>query len=211
MRVLVACEESQTVCIAFRKLGIEAYSCDIQECSGGHPEWHIHGDAVAEAYSGKYDLMIAHPPCTYFSTAGAKHLFKGNKLNIERYEKLLESRELFMKFYNSPIKHICIENVRGVKIAQLPQFTQEIQPYQYGHNYSKATRLWLKNLPLLKPTNVVREYSPYVQASPYKNENNVKRKGGDKIFKPAQGKKRSKTFEGIAEAMAEQWSKYILR
>ena len=107
MKVLIACEESQEVCKAFRTLGYEAYSCDIQEQSGGYPEWHIQGDALEEAYSGKYTLMIAHPPCTYLSKAGARwmYLTAGN-LNQERYEKAMDGKDFFMKMLNAPIKHV---------------------------------------------------------------------------------------------------------
>lgn len=207
MKILVACEESQTVCKAFRKLGLESYSCDLQQCSGGHPEWHIQGDAVEQAYSGKYDLMIAHPPCTYFSLAGSRWLFPNQKLNTARYEQLKASRELFMQFYEAPIEFVAIENPVPIKLAELPQFTQAIQPFQFGHPYSKKTLLWLKNLPLLKPTNVLRQYSPYIVTNAPRGAFN---KGGNKILPTAKkGRERSKTFEGIAEAMADQWGKHI--
>lgn len=211
-KILVACEESQRVCIAFRKLGFEAYSCDLQESSGGKPEWHIIDDAINQAYSNQYSMMIAHPPCTYFSRASCSVLFRGYQLNQERYSELLKSREFFMQLYDAPIQHICIENVVPVRIAELPQFTQSIQPYNFGHHYSKETRLWLKNLPQLKPTKRMLEFSPYIQATAYryKNKKDIKRKGGDTIFKPAQGSKdRSKTFQGIANAMALQWGSFL--
>ena len=124
-RVLVACEESQTVCKAFRALGIEAFSCDVQECSGGYPEWHIQGDAIAEAYSGKYDLMIAHPPCTYLSKAGARWLYKGGKLNAERYELGLQGKAFFEAMLNAPKKHIAIDNPTPMKIYGLPMMTAQ--------------------------------------------------------------------------------------
>ena len=104
-RVLVACEESQTVCKAFRALGIEAFSCDLQECSGGHPEWHIQGNAIVEAYSGKYDLMIAQPPCTYLSKAGARWLYPGGKLDAIRYEKGIYAKAFFEAMLNAPIQN----------------------------------------------------------------------------------------------------------
>ena len=106
--VLAACEESQAVCIAFRNLGIEAYSCDIQPCSGGHPEWHIQCD-VLDILNEKWDMIIAFPPCTYLSNAGARHLYKGGVLNKERYAKGLKAKEFFMRFYNADCKHICVE------------------------------------------------------------------------------------------------------
>ncbi|MFA5067455.1 MAG: hypothetical protein WC466_05385 [Candidatus Izemoplasmatales bacterium] len=150
-KVLVACEESQTVCKAFRALGIEAYSCDLQEPSGGHPEWHIRGDAIKEAYSGKYDLMIAHPPCTYMSKAGARWMYPtAGNLSQERFEKAMDAKDMFLKLLNAPIKHIAVENPVPLKIVGLPKYSQAVQPYEYGHEYSKKTLLWLKNLPLLK-------------------------------------------------------------
>jgi hypothetical protein len=147
MKVLIACEESQTVCKAFRAKGHEAYSCDIQDCSGGHPEWHIKGDAIAEAYSGKYDLMVAHPPCTYLSYAGI------GWFNVEKYgEKALErikekdlAIEFFYKLWRAPIKKICIENPRGF-FNQIIKPSQVIHPWYFGDPHKKTTCLWLKGL-----------------------------------------------------------------
>lgn len=195
MKVLVACEESQRVCIAFRSLGHEAYSCDIQEPSGGHPEWHIQGDAIQLAYSGNWDMLIAFPPCTYLSNAGARHLFPKGKLNQQRYEKGLKAKEFFLAMYNSPIKHICIENPTPSTIYQLPQPTQVIQPYYFGEPYSKRTLLWLKNLQALKPTKMLDTFEPYINT---KKQRKTKAKGNKKL--------RSKTFQGVASAMAEQWN-----
>lgn len=214
MKVLVACEESQEVCKAFRAKGHEAYSCDIIPCSGGHPEWHIQGDVLAvlngrcsfetadgttHNIDGKWDLIIAHPPCTYFSTAGANWLFRGGKLDEERYKKGLEMRQLFMDIYNADCHRIAIENVRAMKIWELPNYTQEIQPWQFGHKFSKATRLWLKNLPLLTPTDVVNPEAKWVSCG-YKN-----RPVQNKAVCKSYNNRRSKTFPGIAKAMAEQW------
>ncbi|MFZ2522967.1 MAG: DNA cytosine methyltransferase [Minisyncoccia bacterium] len=198
MKILIACEESQAVCKAFRKLGHEAYSCDILESSGGHPEWHIQGDAIEEAYSGKYDMMIAHPPCTYLSNAGARFLYKGGVLNQERYEKGLEGKDFFMKLLNAPIDKICVENPISSKVYDLPKHTQEIQPFHFGHPYKKKTRLWLKGLPELKPTNIVEVTESTKIAGNWFN------KGG----KDRQ-RNRSKTFQGIADAMASQWNNVI--
>lgn len=206
-RVLVACEESQTVCKAFRALGIEAYSCDIQEPSGGHPEWHIRGDAVKEAYSGKYDMMIAHPPCTYMSKAGARWMYPtAGNLSQERFEKAMEARDLFMKFLNAPIHYIAVENPTPLKVVGLPKHTQGVQPYEYGHAYSKKTLLWLKNLPPLKPTDVVENYTPYLPS----NTGGKKRGQSYNRGTSKNAKESSKTFEGIARAMAEQWLSAIL-
>ena len=142
MRILVACEESQEVTKAFRELGHEAYSCDIQDCSGGHPEWHIKGDAIKEAYSGKYDMMIAHPPCTYLSKAGARWMYPtAGNLCKKRYQKAMEAKDFFMKMINAPIEYIAVENPTPLKVVDLPKHTQAIQPYEYGHPYSKRTLL----------------------------------------------------------------------
>ena len=131
MKVLIACEESQTVTKEFRRIGIEAYSCDIQECSGGHPEWHIKGDAIAEAYSGKYDMMIAHPPCTFMSKAGARWMFPtAGNLSDERFKKSQEAKDFFMKMLNAPIKYIAVENPTPLKVVGLPMHTQAVQPYE---------------------------------------------------------------------------------
>lgn len=194
MKVLVACEESQAVTIELRKLGHEAYSCDIEDCSGGHPEWHLQSDAT-ELLKIKWDMIIAFPPCTYLSNAGAKHLFKGKKLNEERYKKGLEAKEFFLKFYNADCPRIAIENPISSKIYEMPTHTQEIQPYMFGHAVQKKTRLWLIGLPKLKPTNVVDPQTNCHEAGTWFM------KGG----KDRQ-KNRSKTFQGIAKAIAEQWT-----
>ena len=198
MRVLVACEESQAVCKAFRAKGHEAYSCDLQECSGGYSEWHIKGDALKEAYSGKYDMMIAFPPCTYLSNAGARYLYPQGVLNNERYQKGLQGKSFFMALLNAPIKHIAIENPTPSRIYKLPKASQVIQPYMFGHGYSKRTLLWLKKLPCLKPTKFVSDYTPFVKSSKHR---------GDYQPPVYNAKSWSKTFQGIAEAMADQWSK----
>lgn len=193
MKVLVACEESQRVCSAFRKRGHEAYSCDILECSGGHPEWHIQDD-VLKYLDEDWDLIIAHPPCTYLSNAGARFLFPKGILNKERYKKGLEAKEFFMKIYNANCPRICVENPVSSTIFDMPKYSQEIQPYMFGHPFKKKTRLWLKGLPLLKPTKIVDV------AESTKIAGNWFNKGGKE-----RQVNRSKTFEGIAEAMAEQW------
>lgn len=208
MRVLVACEESQTVCKAFRELGHEAYSCDIQDCSGGHPEWHFKQD-VLPLLKQHWDLIIAHPPCTYLSHAGARWLYAGHQLNEERYKKGLAGREFFMQFYNCDCEHIAIENPVPSKVYQMPEPTQVIQPFQFGHPWSKRTLLWLKGLPKLKPTQIVKEHLPYCSSGSYS-------KGHDPRYKgyPRGGgtsRVRSKTFPGIAMAMAAQWSDYLER
>lgn len=171
MKVLVACEESQAVCIAFRKLGHEAYSCDTQECSGGHPEWHIKGDVLPlingnkpfitmdgdlHAIVGTWGLLIAFPPCTYLTNAGSVRLRIKGEINKERMAKAVEAKAFFMKFLEADCQKICVENPTPGKIHQLPQYTQAIQPWWFGHPYTKRTCLWLKNLP---PPYPYRYYS----------------------------------------------------
>lgn len=189
--ILIGCEESQEVCKAFRALGHEAYSCDLEPCSGGHPEWHLQMDAVKEAYSGKYDLMIAHPPCTYLTNSGVRWLYNPDKTkNEDRWQSLLWARRLFTDLLNAPIKLKAIENPIPHKHASLPPYSQIVQPWQFGHGETKATCLWLRGLPNLTPTNIVEG-----------------REG--RIWKmspgPQRSKERSKTYPGIARAMAEQW------
>ena len=227
MKVLIACEESQAVCTAFRKLGHEAYSCDLQECSGGHPEWHIMGDVLPlingncefdtvdgthHAIDGKWDMLIAHPPCTYLTVAA-------NKLyNIEKYGdkaiKRLSDREyaidFFMQFVYADCDRIAIENPVGVISTRYRKPDCIIQPYQFGHNVRKTTCLWLKGLPALQPTNIVE---PEIIHSKGKSGGysgaswTVKDENGKTLsYKdPRVAKARSKTFPGIAQAMAEQW------
>lgn len=207
MKILVGCEESQEVTKAFRKLGFEAYSCDLQECSGGHPEWHIKGDVLKEAYSGKYKLAIFHPPCYFLSKAGARWMYptSGN-ICKERYSKALEAKDLFIKLLNAPIDYIAVENPTPLKVVDLPKHTQAIQPYEFGHPYTKRTLLWLKNLPPLLPTLIHPNPKPFLPS------NTGGKKRGQKFTFVNIGKKESsKTFSGIAEAMANQWSVYLER
>ncbi len=218
MKVLVACEESQAVCKAFRELGHEAYSCDIIECSGGHPEWHIQddvlnilggdcifttSDGIDKYITGKWDLIIAHPPCTYLSNAGARWLYAGGQLNEERYKKGVAGKEFFMALINADCPRIAVENPIPSAVYELPQYTQIIQPYEYGHPWSKKTCLWLKGLDPLKPTNVIKDHKPYCSSGSYSGSHDPKYKGASR--KGGSAKSRSKTFSGIAKAMAEQW------
>lgn len=200
--ILIACEESQAITKAFRKLGYNAYSCDLLPCSGGHPEWHIQGDAFAEAYSGKYDMMIAHPPCTYISRAGARWMYPtAGNLSKERFNKAMKAKDFFVKLLNAPIPYIAIENPTPLKVVELPKESQVVQPYEYGHPYSKRTLLWLKNLPLLSPTKLVSDYKPYLPSN-----TGGKKRGQKYQYKNISQKESSKTFSGIAKAMSEQWS-----
>ena len=202
MRVLVACEESQEVCKAFRARGHEAFSCDIQECSGGHPEWHILDDVLKHLEG--WDLIIAHPPCTYMSAAGACRMYprKGH-VDEDRLEKAMKAKAFFMALYNADCPRICIENPRPLKIIDLPQESQRIQPYQFGEPWSKMTYLWLKGLPKLEATDVVLDYKPYVSCGTSRNKGNPTKAGFSR--RGGAQKVRSRTFPGIGRAMAEQW------
>lgn len=188
MRVLIACEESQRVCCAFRERGHEAFSCDIVEPSGDHPEWHIKGDVIpllngnctfetldahTHTIPGKWDLIIAHPPCTYLTNGGAVRMFRKEikeyppygtfqMVNVERLKHGILARDFFMSFMNADCERIAIENPIPMKIYMLPKATQMIQPFMFGDPYSKKTYLWLKGLPPLKPTNILDEYHPFI-------------------------------------------------
>lgn len=219
MKVLVACEESQAVTIELRKLGHEAFSCDIIECSGGHPEWHIKWDALAlingncsfmtcdgelHRVDGLWDLLIAHPPCTYLTNASAVRMRVKGEIVQERYEKAMEAKEFFMKFLKADCPRIAVENPTPMKLVELPPYNQAIQPWEYGHPYTKRTCLWIKGLPLLEPTNIITEgVTPYVNGGCKDANGNYRRFQGRKERDP---RIRAKTFPGIAKAMAEQWA-----
>tara|TARA_R110000772_G_scaffold8085_3_gene26896 strand:+ start:899 stop:1522 length:624 start_codon:yes stop_codon:yes gene_type:complete len=206
MKVLIACEESQTITKAFRKKGHEAYSCDLQEESGGHPEWHIKGDALKEAYSGKYDLMIAHPPCTYLAVSGARWMYnKDGSRNKERWNNQLEALEFVQKLMDAPIDKIAVENPVSVISSQIRKPDQIIQPYHFGDEATKTTCLWLKGLPLLTHTNVVGKGEKVT----YKSGKSHPKWYADALSKAKtkaeRQKLRSKTFTGIANAIVNQW------
>lgn len=218
MRVLVACEESQAVTTELRRLGHEAYSCDIIDCSGGHPEWHIKWDALAlingncsfltcdgelHRIDGTWDLLIAHPPCTYLTNAGARHLWKGHQLNRERYEKGLEAKAFFMAFLNADCDRIAVENPIPSKVFDLPKYTQTVQPFEYGHPFTKKTCFWLKGLEPLVPTDIVEPVATWCPSGSYSHKHGDKHRG---MFTKDRARNRSKTFPGIAKAMAEQWA-----
>lgn len=203
MKVLVACEESQAVTKELRRLGHEAYSCDIEPCSGGHPEWHLQVDAL-QLLKIQWDMIIAFPPCTYMTNASAVRMRVKGQIVQERYEKAMEAKEFFMQFYNAKCPRICIENPTPMKLIGLPPYTQAIQPWQHGHPYTKRTCLWLRGLPPLEPTNIIAEgVQPYVNGGCKDAHGNYRRFQGRKERDP---KTRSKTFPGIARAMAEQWA-----
>lgn len=206
MRVLVACEESQIVCKAFRNKGHEAYSCDIQECSGEHPEWHIVGDAIKEAYSGKYDLMIGFPPCTYLSSV---QLFR-MKNNPERLAKKEEAKRFFLALWNAPIKKICLENPVGCIPKELGiKQSQIIHPYYFGDNEMKRTCLWLKGG--LSRLNGIKTIC-HIRDKPKPRRQFINNKGqlknvyfSNDTKNIGDSKSRSKFWPGIANAMADQW------
>lgn len=227
MKVLVACEESQTVCKAFRKRGHEAYSCDIIECSGGHPEWHIQGD-VLPLLNGfcsfktqnmsetdepiwllqKWDLIISHPPCTYFSNATMVNLGRNDhpevfndEWRINFYNKRKNAFEFVMKIFEADCEKICIENVVGYLSTHFQKPSQYIEPYYFGEPWRKKTCLWLKNLPALEKTNEVVPTGKWVRHH-LKTKNDLNGYDSRGVYS---AKERSRTFKGIAEAMAVQW------
>ncbi len=217
MNVLVACEESQEVCKAFRAKGHRAFSCDLQECSGGHPEWHIIGDVLqllsgnctfqtadthTHTQDGKWDLIIAFPPCTYMTNAGAVRMRVKGEIQKDRLEKAMQAKEFFLKFLNADCDKIAIENPTPMKIVELPPYSQVVQPYEFGHPYSKRTCLWLKGLPPLFPTDILSWHEPYVNGGCKDAHGNYRRFQGRG---ERDQKTRSKTFPGIARAMADQW------
>lgn len=202
MRVLVACEESQAVTKELRRLGHEAYSCDIEPCSGGHPEWHLQQD-VTQLLKIRWDMIIAFPPCTYMTNAAAVRMRVKGEIVQERYQKAMEAKAFFMQIMNADCEKIAIENPTPMKLIGLPPCTQAIQPYEFGHPYSKRTCLWLKGLPKLEPTEILENHEPYINGGYKDTHGNYRRFQGRKERDP---KTRAKTFPGIAKAMAEQWA-----
>ncbi len=210
LNVLVACEESQAITKEFRSLGHNAYSCDILPCSGGNPEWHIQGDAIEEAYSGKYDLMIAHPPCTYLAVSGARWMYnKDGSVNEDRLNKQNEALSFVKQLLDAPIKHIAIENPVSVISTQIRKPNDIIQPWQFGDKATKTTCLWTKNLPKLSPTNIVEKGDRVT----FKSGKSHPKWYADALSKASTPEERrtlrSKTFPGIAKAIAIQYSSYL--
>jgi hypothetical protein len=204
MKILVACEESQAVTIELRKLGHEAFSCDILDCSGGYPEWHIKGD-VFKVIQKDWDMMIAFPPCTHLATSGARHFAK--KIADGRQQQGID---FFMKLINAPIERIAVENPIGIMSTKYRKPDQIIQPWQFGDKAQKSTCLWLKNLPKLVPTDVVDKGEFFE----FTSKKGVKKKMAMWYYKALLEAKtpeqrstlRSKTFVGIAKSMASQWT-----
>lgn len=232
MNILIACEESQRVCAAFREKGHNAYSCDIIECSGGHPEWHIMQDVIPllngncdfettdgkqHFIEGKWDMIIAFPPCTHLAVSGARHFEKKRADGRQR-----EGIEFFCRFLKANCEKVAIENPIGIISGDyiqkwFPELADEyglprkqsqiIQPYEYGHPARKSTCLWLKNLPLLKPTEIVEPDLLSYTCKSGKKVTFSKDYCHSFDWNDAndRSKKRSKTYQGIAQAMAEQW------
>ncbi len=201
MRILIACEESQEVCKAFRNKGHEAFSCDLLPCSGGHPEWHIQEDVVIHLNKG-WDMMIAHPPCTHLAVSGARWFKSGHK-PIKLQEDALDFVRLLL---NAPIDKIALENPISVISSKIRKPDQIIRPYMFGENSTKATCLWLKNLPKLKATNIINPTKHTTKSGKVYDKwwfdtcliSDLKQRA---LI-------RSKTFHGIAEAMADQWGTF---
>lgn len=221
MNVLIACEESQRVCSAFRLQGITAYSCDILKPSGGHPEWHICADVIGILGGGQlmtmngqlhyvdhWDMIIAHPPCTYLTTTGNRwfNVDKYGRNALDRWTKRYEAADFFMAIANAPCKRIAIENPVGYMSTYYRKPDQIIQPYMFGDPYEKRTCLWLKNLPCLVPTNIVK---PYLRKK-FDSGKSMSSWYADswKLPKNERSKIRSKTFWGIAQAMSYQWGHF---
>ena len=218
MNVLIACEESQRVCKAFREKGHNAYSCDIIDTSGNNPEWHIKQDVIpllngncefttcdgaAHKINGRWDMIIAFPPCTYLTAAGACRLYpKKGQVNEERLKLGMAARDFFMAIYNADCDKVCVENPMPMKIFQLPPKSQVVQPYQFGEPYQKRTYLWLRGLPQLEPTEIITEGVVSWVNGGSKTKTGGSRKNYGLVNNP---KERSKTFQGIANAMAAQW------
>ena len=200
MKILVACESSGRVRQAFREFGNDAWCWDIEPAED-YQRYHLLEDVLNVIHWNDWEMMIAFPPCTYLSRAGARWLYQGGVINQARYAQLLEAREFFFELYNSNIPRIAIENPTPFKIAELPEPSQVIQPYYFGDPYTKRTLLWLKNLQPLIHTNVVEPVAPWVQS-------NTGGKARAQKYHPGIArdvKERSRTFQGIATAMANQW------
>ena len=204
IKILVLCEESQTVLKEFRDRGFDAWSCDIQDPS--HPDtyyhqYHIKGDALDVLQREHWDAVIAFPPCTYLSNAGAQLMYSkhsdytisGRGVVQARYDKAMEAKQFFTAILNCAARYVMVENPKPLRVVDLPKYTQIIQPYEYGHNYSKMTMLWLRGLPLLIPTHSKMQDKYPSYTAMYRNP-----------------KKRSTFHTGIARAIASQYGQYIL-
>ena len=223
--LLVACEESQRVCVAFRQRGWETYSCDIIDCSGGHPEYHIKQDVLpllngncdfetcdgVKHHIDRWNMLIAHPPCTELCSAGQHWFFRGIKDPKMREDAV----DFFMRFINADCEHIAVENPIGIMSTRYRKPDCVVQPWQFGHPETKATCLWLKNLPSLVPTNIIKKpeggwENQQISNGKYTGFKNYDENGKILAWNDPRTKViRSRTYIGIAEAMAEQWTKYL--
>ena len=223
--LLVACEESQRVCVAFRQHGWEAYSCDIIDCSGGHPEYHIKQDVLpllngncdfetcdgVKHHIDRWNMLIAHPPCTELCSAGQHWFSRGIKDPKMREDAV----DFFMRFINADCEHIAVENPIGIMSTRYRKPDCVVQPWQFGHSETKATCLWLKNLPSLVPTNIIKKpeggwENQQISNGKYTGFKNYDENGKILAWNDPRTKViRSRTYIGIAEAMAEQWTKYL--
>jgi hypothetical protein len=220
MRILLACEESQAVTIEMRKLGHEAFSCDLLPCSGGHPEWHYQQD-VFEVIDKGWDLMVAHPPCTFLTGSGVQWLSHSEDKALpfeerrphpkypNRRNDMLDSVEFVKALYNADIKHIAIENPVGLLSSRWRKPDQIVQPYMFGDEATKTTCLWLKNLPLLLPTEIVGKGERTVFASGKSHPKWYADALKNAKTKDERQTLRSKTFKGMAHAFAEQWGDFL--
>lgn len=215
LRILIACEESQVICKAFRDKGFIAYSCDLLEPSGGHHEWHFQRDIFEVLDEFKFDLIIAHPDCTYLTVSGARWFYHPDDSDLpmdmrrphpsypNRREDQAKAAEFFMKLYNSDAPHVAVENPIGVMSSLFRKPDQIVHPYYFGDSVTKATCWWLKDLPMLIPTNVVDKGNIVEFSSGKRMHEFFAKSFGD-------GKTRSKTFQGMAEAIVDQWGGYLL-
>lgn len=219
-RILIACEESQATTKAFRELGHEAFSCDLLPCSGGYPEWHYQCD-IFEVINHGWDLMVAHPPCTFLTGSGVQWLSHPDDKGLpfderrphpkypNRRQDMLDSTEFVKALYNSEIKHIAIENPVGLLSSRWRKPDQIVQPYMFGDEATKTTCLWLKNLPLLLPTKIVGKGERTVFASGKSHPKWYADALALAKTKQERQTLRSKTFPGMAKAFAEQWGKIL--
>lgn len=206
--MLVACEESQVVTKEFRLLGHDAYSCDILSCSGGHPEWHIKDDVLNHIDDG-WDLIVAHPPCTYLTVSGNRWFKnKDGSRNDDRYTKRDQAVEFVKSILYSKVKHICLENPVGHLSTAIRKPDQIIEPYMFGDEATKKTCLWTKNLPKLIATDIVGKGERIV----FKSGKSHPKWYAEALSKSPEERRRirSKTFPGIAKAIAKQYSEYII-
>jgi hypothetical protein len=210
-KVLVACEESQAITKEFRKMGHEAYSCDLLPCSGGYPEWHYQEDVFKVIKYQEWDIMIAHPPCTYLAVSGARWMYnKDGSVNEERLQNQNDALDFVKRLMDAPIKSIAIENPISVISSQIRKPDQIVHPYHFGDKASKSTCLWLKNLPKLEHTNVVAkgEFKEWVDKKSGKVKKQAKWYYDALLNAKSSAERRtlrSKTFKGMAEAIADQW------